>query len=85
MVDAGLRACVTCVDTKQLDAGFLGQTFDHTFLKNLPDGVDSCGENGEFHSFAFRGPMFSSSLHVTTGETVTQGQFVYIDVQESLG
>ncbi len=60
MVAAGLRAHVTCVDPKQLDRKFAGRTFDGDFLDDLPDGVDPCGEKGEFHSFAFAGPMFAA-------------------------
>ena len=80
MVRAGLAACVTSVDTKQLDPGFLGRIFDDSFLDDLPEGVDPCGENGEFHSFAYRGPMFDIPLSITAGETVERGQFVYADL-----
>ncbi|MBW2237234.1 MAG: adenine nucleotide alpha hydrolase, partial [Deltaproteobacteria bacterium] len=58
MVAAGLRAQITCVDPRQLDRSFAGRVFDAQFLADLPAGVDPCGENGEFHSFATDGPMF---------------------------
>src|SRR5206468_3902567 len=58
MVDAGLRARVTCVDPRVLDASFAGRDFDARFLADLPPGIDPCGERGEFHSFAYAGPMF---------------------------
>jgi uncharacterized protein (TIGR00290 family) len=80
MVDCGLQAVVTCVDLKQLDADFVGRRFDHDFIDQLPDYVDPCGENGEFHTLATAGPMFTGTLAVKTGEKVRQGDFVYIDI-----
>jgi uncharacterized protein (TIGR00290 family) len=80
MVAAGLRAHITCIDPKQLDAAFAGRTFDDTFLDDLPDGVDPCGEKGEFHSFAFAGPMFSAPIPVTPGEVVERDGFVFADL-----
>ncbi len=80
MVDAGLRAHVTCVDPKQLPAGFAGRTFDAAFLADLPDGVDPCGERGEFHSFAHAGPMFRAPIPVTPGEIVERAGFVFADL-----
>ena len=80
MVDAGLRAVVTCVDPKQLDASFAGRIYDSSLLDDLPDGVDPCGERGEMHSFAYAGPMFAEPLRVTTGEIVERDGFVYADV-----
>ena len=58
MVGAGLRARLTCVDPKKLPASFAGRDFDAALLDDLPPGVDPCGERGEFHSFAYDGPMF---------------------------
>jgi uncharacterized protein (TIGR00290 family) len=80
MVEAGLRATLVCVDTAQLSADFLGRTFDEELLADLPDGVDPCGENGEFHTFCFAGPMFSAPLPVRLGERVEKGQFHYVDL-----
>jgi uncharacterized protein (TIGR00290 family) len=80
MVAAGLRAHVTCVDPKQLDPKFAGRTFDATFLDDLPDGVDPCGENGEFHSFAYAGPMFGAPIAVTPGAVVERDGFVFADL-----
>jgi diphthamide synthase (EF-2-diphthine--ammonia ligase) len=57
MVAGGLRAYLTCIDPKKLDRRFAGRLFDRQLLDDLPPGVDPCGENGEFHSFAFAGPM----------------------------
>ena len=80
MVAAGLRAQITCVDPRQLDRGFAGRVFDADFLADLPAGVDPCGENGEFHSFATDGPMFSKRLEVQTGEVVERDGFVFADL-----
>ena len=60
MVGSGVKAHVTCIDPKQLDASFVGRTFDQQFLDDLPVGADPCGENGEFHSFAYEGPCSKS-------------------------
>lgn len=83
MVNAGLRATVTCVDPQQAPAALAGQVFDADFLDALPEGVDPCGENGEFHSFAWAGPMFIRPLEVRTGEVVERDGFVFADL--SLG
>jgi uncharacterized protein (TIGR00290 family) len=80
MVVGGLRAHLSCVDPKQLDRRFAGRVFDQRLLEELPDGVDPCGEKGEFHSFAFAGPMFSSPLSVTPGEIVERDGFVFADL-----
>jgi len=57
------------VDTTQLDASFAGREMDETFLRDLPAGVDPCGENGEFHTFVYAGPLFKEPLLVTIGDT----------------
>ena len=80
MVEAGLRALVTCVDPKQLDRAFVGRVFEASFLKELPAGVDACGENGEFHTFATRGPMFRAPIAVEVGEVVERDGFVFADL-----
>jgi len=80
MVAGGLRAHVTCVDPKQLDPSFAGRTFDADFLDDLPDGVDPCGENGEFHSFVHQGPMFAQPIPVRAGEIVERDGFVFADL-----
>jgi uncharacterized protein (TIGR00290 family) len=80
MVDGGLRAHVTCVDPKQLDRRFAGRAFDAQFLSDLPATVDPCGENGEFHSFAFAGPMFHAPVRVAPGEIVERDGFVFADL-----
>jgi uncharacterized protein (TIGR00290 family) len=80
MIAAGMRAKLTCVDTQQLDARFLGREFDEQFLADLPAGVDPCGEKGEFHSFVYAGPMLNQEILVLLGETVVRDQFVFADL-----
>jgi len=80
MIDGGLRACLTCVDPRVLPASFAGRAFDDALLADLPDGVDPCGENGEFHSFVWDGPMFSRPIRVRAGETVERDGFIFSDV-----
>ena len=80
MIGNGLRACLTCVDPRVLPATFAGRSFDRALLADLPEGVDPCGENGEFHSFAWDGPMFSHALAVTIGDCVERDGFVFADV-----
>jgi uncharacterized protein (TIGR00290 family) len=80
MIATGLRAKLTCVDPKVLDASFAGREFDAQLLQDLPTEVDACGERGEFHSFAYAGPMFQRQIQVSTGEVVTRDGFVFADV-----
>ena len=80
MVESGLRSILTCVNPKQLDRSFAGRQFDSSLLADLPAGVDRCGERGEFHSFAWDGPMFSRPIAVTVGEVVDRDGFVFADV-----
>jgi uncharacterized protein (TIGR00290 family) len=79
-VDAGFEATLVCVDPKQLDASFCGRAFDGDLLRDLPDGVDHCGENGEFHTFVSAGPVFSASVPIEHGETVERDGFVFHDL-----
>jgi uncharacterized protein (TIGR00290 family) len=80
MISGGLRAVVTCVDPKQLAASFAGREFNEEFLSALPAGVDPCGERGEFHTFAFDGPIFSKPVGIEVGEIAERDGFVYADV-----
>jgi uncharacterized protein (TIGR00290 family) len=85
MISAGLRAKLVCVDPKQLPSSFLGRNFDQALLRDLPAGVDPCGENGEFHSFVYAGPMFDSKIFsreipIVTGEKVERDGFWFCDV-----
>jgi uncharacterized protein (TIGR00290 family) len=80
MIDAGLRAKLVCVDPRKLEPEFAGREFDHRLLSDLPAGVDPCGENGEFHSFVYGGPMFDREIPVVTGERVERDGFWFCDV-----
>ncbi len=80
MVAAGLKARLTCVDPKQLPASFAGREFDSALLADLPSGVDPCGERGEFHTFAYAGPMFQRPVPVQSGEIVERDGFVFADL-----
>jgi uncharacterized protein (TIGR00290 family) len=80
MVAGGLRAYLTCVDPRVLDRSFAGRVFDAALLKELPAGIDRCGERGEFHTFVCAGPMFSRSIEVVPGAVVERDGFVYADL-----
>jgi uncharacterized protein (TIGR00290 family) len=80
MIAAGLSARITCVDPRQLDRAFAGREFDQTLLDELPSTVDPCGERGEFHTFAYKGPMFSHEIPIETGVTVERDGFVFTDL-----
>jgi uncharacterized protein (TIGR00290 family) len=79
MLDGGLSAVLTCVDSRQLDPSFSGRRWDERLLAELPEGVDPCGEKGEFHTFVSAGPMLRRPLQVSIGETVEREGFVYTD------
>ena len=80
MIRGGLKARLTCVDRRALPPDFAGRSFDESLLGDLPDGVDPCGERGEFHSCVVDGPMFSRPLGIQMGEVVERGDFVFADV-----
>jgi uncharacterized protein (TIGR00290 family) len=80
MIAGGLGAILTCVNPAVLDRSFAGREFDERLLADLPGAVDPCGERGEFHSFAYRGPMFSRSLPARRGEVVERDGYVFADL-----
>ena len=80
MIASGLEAYIVTVDLKKLPAEFAGRKFDAQLLADLPEGVDPCGENGEFHTCVVAGPMFSRSLPVEPGERVTRDGYAYCDL-----
>jgi uncharacterized protein (TIGR00290 family) len=80
MMAGGLRARLTCVDPKKVPAEFAGREWDASLLAELPEGVDPCGENGEFHSFCWAGPMFAGEIRVEAGERVERDGFVYAEM-----
>lgn len=81
MLAGGLRACLTCVDPRVLPAAFAGCELTGRLLAEFPAGIDPCGENGEFHSFVFDGPMFDYPLDIAKGEVVERDGFVFADCQ----
>jgi uncharacterized protein (TIGR00290 family) len=77
----GFKALTTCVDTHALGRGFVGREIDEQFLSELPPTVDACGENGEYHSFVFDGPIFNKKVSFTPGEIVLrENRFYYCDL-----
>jgi uncharacterized protein (TIGR00290 family) len=82
MIASGQKAVLTCVDPRVLPGSFAGRAFDEALLRDLPAGVDPCGENGEFHSFAWEGPAFRRPVPVRVGEVVERDGFVFADLLE---
>jgi diphthamide synthase (EF-2-diphthine--ammonia ligase) len=83
-IDRGYRAILSCVDTTQLDAVFCGREFDDSLLADLPPKVDPCGENGEFHTCVFAGPLWPAPTPLVRGERVLRdGRFQYVDLIEA--
>lgn len=80
MIAAGLQAKLTCVDPAKLENTFAGRDYDLRLLEALPPAIDPCGENGEFHTFVYNAPVFSSPISVQTGEVVERDGFVFADV-----
>ncbi|HMF90651.1 MAG TPA: ATP-binding protein, partial [Candidatus Angelobacter sp.] len=80
MIEGGLRAKLVCVDPAKLAGEFAGREFDQQLLADLPPGVDPCGENGEFHSFVYAGPMFDDEISVMSGDCVQRDGFWFCDV-----
>src|SRR5580693_389311 len=78
------RSVAVCVDAKVLDPSFAGRELDESFFRDLPPQADSCGENGEFHTFVFDGPIFQFPMHVRTGEIVNRDGFVFCDILEEM-
>ena len=81
IIHNGLRAVITCLDPKHIPPEFAGLEYSESFLQQIPESVDPCGENGEFHSFAFAGPMFHETITITVGEIVLRDGFVFADVE----
>jgi uncharacterized protein (TIGR00290 family) len=81
MIASGLRARLSCVDTKQLPGSFAGREFDASLLDDLPPETDPCGERGEFHTCVYAGPMFAAPLPLQAGEVVHRDDFAFADFQ----
>jgi uncharacterized protein (TIGR00290 family) len=80
MISSGLQAHVVCVDPRRMPTAFAGRAFDESLLRDFSADIDPCGENGEFHTFAWNGPMFSRPVAVTVGETIERDGFVFTDL-----
>jgi uncharacterized protein (TIGR00290 family) len=78
--DQRFRAIAACVDSKVLDASFAGRELDESFFHDLPSNADPCGENGEFHTFVFDGPIFQSPICVRTGDVLSRDGFIFCDL-----
>lgn len=79
-INSGFKAVVSCVSSQSLDASFVGKVIDQDFLSRLPAGVDPCGENGEFHTFVFAGPLLAKEVKLTTGEVVLRDGHYFCDL-----
>lgn len=80
MIRSGVRAVVTCVAPRQVPASLVGQEFEERLIQQLPPSADPCGENGEYHTFCYAGPMFAYPLRIRRGEVVERDGFVYADI-----
>jgi len=80
MINSGLKIVITCINPKQIPIEFIGKEYNDNFLNALPDTVDPCGENGEFHSFVFDGPMFKEKINIVVGDIVYRNKFIFADV-----
>jgi uncharacterized protein (TIGR00290 family) len=80
----GFRAVAVCIDSTKLSREFAGRDLDESFFSDLPAGVDPCGENGEFHSFVYDGPIFSDAIAVERGEVVERDGFYFCDLKEKV-
>ena len=83
MIAGGLRARLTCIDPRVMPREFAGRDYDAALLAELPEQVDPCGERGEFHSFAYAGPMFERAVAIESGEVVERDGFVFADLLPS--
>lgn len=81
MIESGLRARLVCIDPKKLPVEFAGRDFDADLLRDLPAAVDPCGENGEFHTFVYAGPMFREPIPIESGEVLERDGFLFADVR----
>lgn len=80
-INLGYRAIISCMDTKQLNRSFAGREYDRSLLDELPQSVDPCGENGEFHTFVYEGPVFSKRVNFRRGQIQgKQGRFYLYDL-----
>jgi uncharacterized protein (TIGR00290 family) len=76
----GVRSRIVCLDPKKLPASFAGRELNQQLVEEFPPGIDPCGENGEFHTFVYDGPMFAHAIPVQSGDVVTRDEFVFMDL-----
>ena len=81
LIDEGFKAKVTCIDPKKLPTDFVGRDYNLSFLDDLPEGIDPCGENGEFHTIVYDGPLLKFPLFLKAGEIVEREGFVFADFE----
>jgi uncharacterized protein (TIGR00290 family) len=79
-VDSGFKAIICCVDPSKLGMEFCGREFNDRFLSDLPESTDPCGENGEFHTFVYAGPIFDEEIRVRLGDVVKRDGFYFADI-----
>lgn len=82
-ISLGFKTVTTSIDTEKLSNEFLGRVIDETFIRELPEHIDPCGENGEFHTFSFASPIFKNSVDITIGEIVEKGRFHFCELLDS--
>jgi len=80
LIAAGVRARITCVDRRKLDSSFAGREYDARFLRDLPAGIDPCGENGEFHTFVYDSPDFPGPIPIQNGQVIERDDFAFCDL-----
>ena len=80
-ITLGFEGCLACIDSRKLDKSFCGRVIDENLIRELPNEVDPCGENGEFHSFVFGGPIFYHPIGIKLGEVVLRDDRYFIDLQ----
>jgi uncharacterized protein (TIGR00290 family) len=78
---AGVKTRIVCIDPKKMPKEFAGRDLDEDFLRDLPEGIDPCGENGEFHTCVYDGPMFRHAVPIESGEVVERDGFVFADIK----
>ncbi|OIJ14072.1 ATP-binding protein [Anaerobacillus arseniciselenatis] len=82
-ISLGFKTVTTSIDTQKLSHEFLGRVIDESFIRELPEHIDPCGENGEFHTFSFAGPIFKNTVDITIGEIVEKGRFHFCELLDS--
>lgn len=80
IIQSGVKAILTCVDTRKLDQSFSGREYNINLLKDLSHEIDPCGERGEFHSFVFDSPLFERPISIAKGEKIVRNGFAFTDV-----